>query len=91
MKKHHRICKLCGGPIRKTHRWRQVWKRFLWLTWMHYEHLNCREPELGPANPRDPREVPLPFDELKLHDGVDAEHNLGGDVYPTYGGIERVL
>ena len=55
-----RICKACGSPVLKRHRWRNVNRRFLWWTWKVVMHLNCKSPEEG-AVTRLKGEVPLPF------------------------------
>ena len=57
-----RICKACGSPVLKRHRWRNVNRRFLWWTWKVVMHLNCKSPEEG-AVTRLKGEVPLPFPE----------------------------
>ena len=42
----HRICKKCGGRIKKVHRWHVVHHRFLFLRWETVEHRDCARPEM---------------------------------------------
>ena len=81
-----RNCKTCKKPILKVHRWKQTHHRFLFWTWKTFAHRDCNHPTEAPlVVKRLKGEVPLPFPD----DGLPAELNLGGDVYPTYGGIRR--
>ncbi len=45
----HRICKKCGGRIKKVHRWHVVHHRFLFLRWETVEHRDCARPEMDPT------------------------------------------
>lgn len=75
----HRICKKCGGRIKKVHRWHVVHHRFLFLRWETVEHRDCARPEMvhrhvvplasvGRLVPR------IPEAELSNEDGVQTEY-----------------
>lgn len=83
----HRICKKCGGRIKKVHRWHVVHHRFLFLRWETVEHRDCARPEMvhrhvvplasvedlvGRLLPRT--EYQMPEAELSNEDGVQTEY-----------------
>ena len=84
-----RICSNCKKPILKAHRWRQTHHRFLFWTWVTVAHWDCERP-----TEIHKHVTPISFEQQLEHDviypGLPAEQNLGGDTYPTYGGIKRI-
>ena len=73
-----RICKACGSPVLKRHRWRNVNRRFLWWSWKVVMHLNCKSPEEG-AVTRLKGEVPLPFPGPMPNTFTDADNTFDAD------------
>ena len=41
-------CSRCGEPILQTHRWRLVYRHFLWFRWETIYHRDCNHPHMDP-------------------------------------------